>query len=416
MLLPVLIVSTLCGIAQSSGIGHVGVAPAGLAAVGLAPAGLSPVAVAPPGVAPVVTAASSQYFERTYNRLVAAPPIPLAPSVPLAPPVQVAPALPVAPVIPVAPRPQPVFVPVANNVPVPGVSPQPVTESPSDPNVAIAVATAHAAAPVATILLPPYPFGLPPGFAFVPPQPNNVPAERPIESTTPTTTRQTEATTTEREPDTTPVPSNSDNSFVQALPSNQDINFKLYGPPRPQHWSQQQPLPLPDSAPSAPRPQQLPLPLPAQRPQQWPQQQPLPSAQPRPQQQPWPQKRPQAQPWLQSQPHPHVHFHAIKPQKLKTLVEVVKAPLAYIAPPPLVTHEPHRHIKIIKHVYGFVPESSAKIIIRPVSTKIRAVRVPAHLPYKGQISARNVRTPVNRITEPTTFSPFNKPNTKPPRV
>lgn len=362
-------------IAQSSGVGH----------------------IEPAGVAPVVTAASSQYFERTYNRLVAASPPVLEPIAP------------VVPILPVAPSP-PVFVPrVPNNVPVP-VNPSNPSES-SPPNVAIAVATANAAAPVATILLPPYPFGLPPGYGFISPGQQTTPFEENTKeiTTQKPTTKQTEPTTTEQIQETTPKPSNSDDSFVQALPSNDNINFKQYGLPLPPHSSQ--------------LPQQQPQPLPKQ---------PWPQTQPRPQQQWVQQQQPKPQFWSQNQskqpqrpqqhPHFHVHTHE-KPQKLKTSVEIVPVPLAYITPPPINSHVPHHHIKVVKHIYGFVPEHSAKIIIRPLksSHRIRSVSGTTRLvAYKAPSSAKNIRLqtiqPINRNAEPTTFNPFPRPNTKPPRV
>lgn len=177
---------------------------------------------------PQVVASSSQYFERTFNRLVAAPP-----------PVLEAPVIPVAPAPVFAPAPPvfiqrpPVFVPAP---PVPDV--QPVTRTTSSPtnptpaatdsNVAIAIATAHAAAPVATILLPPYPFGLPQGFGFIPTAnfiPNEEPKERDPEPTTST------PNTTQRQPEnTTPLSNNSEN-FGQGLPTNENVQFKQYAPP-----------------------------------------------------------------------------------------------------------------------------------------------------------------------------------------
>ncbi|KAM3966318.1 cuticular protein hypothetical 22 [Aphomia sociella] len=315
--LKVLALSALCYVVQSSGVAH------------------NPGVIAVPAVSavqngPVVTAASSQYFERTFNRLVA-PPV-------------------LEPVIPVAPPP-PVIVQPVPNAAVP-VSPiDPTVGAPVQPNIAIAVATAHAAAPVATILLPPYPFGPPPSIGFIPPSPPiNVPDEDRKESTTEPTTR-TATKTTSRAPEaTTPIPSNSDNNFVQALPSNQNVNFKQYYAP----------------------PQYTQAPL-----------------------------RP-------------------KPQKLKTSVEVVPVPLQYISPPPIVHHT---HAPIIKHVHTYVP---AKIILRPASPyRIRTVRRPVRLvTYRAPSSARlvvprntqNNGRPVTRDIEPTTFRPFIRPTTKPPRV
>lgn len=394
-----------------------------------------------PATGPVVTSASSQYFERTFNRLVAAPPQVLVPApapppqavVPVPQPNQVfipAPAPP--PVVlqaqppPVLASPpqqfihvppqQPVFTPqhavfvspVPNNTPAPANPVQPTPDATQQPNVAIAVATAHAAAPVATILLPPYPFGFPPGFGYIQPeQPVNVPEEKPKETTTPVpTTRITEATTTVREPETTPVPSNSDNSFVQALPSNENVNFKQYG------------LPLPQP--------QLPQFQGCKRCNGvLPQRQPLPQAEATGQSsstttpvRPWPQQ-PKPQGWSQ-----HVHYH-IKdaPQKLKTSVEVVPIPLAYIAPPPATRQQPHRHIKIIKHIYGFAAEPSSKVIIRevPTSLRIRQVKRPAHTyGHKAAIATRSVlsqnQKPLNKNAEPTTFRPLSGTHQKPPKV
>lgn len=298
---------------------------------------------------PVVAASSSQYFERTFNRLVAAHPV--------------------QPVIPVAPVPAVFVEPVTRTVPAAPVPVNPTQNVPVEPNVAIAIATAHAAAPVATILLPPYPFGLPPGVGFVPSfPPTKVPQEESRkESTTPQTT------TTIREPEPTtplPQPSNTDNSFAQPLlpsNSNQNVNFnQQYGAP----------LPLP----------------------------------------------------------------AGKPQKLKTAVEVVPVPLAYIAPPPLNHHHHHHHhanhahlqAKSVRYVHTFIPSSQGKVIIRPVSApiRVRTVRVPARLVIhkipvlakKGYTAARSTQNALRRSnnirdTEPTTFNPFNRPNsTKPPRL
>lgn len=339
-----------------------------------------PVGAVAPG--PFVTAASSQYFERTFNRLVAAPP-PLQPVVPVAPPsssvlVHTAPnVLPAPPqVIPLRPQ---VIPPQPHVIQAPAHAiPAPPQADPTQPNVAIAVATAHAAAPVATILLPPYPFGPPPIFGFVPSgPPANIPEHKPREQTTPSTTTATEAevTTTEKETEaTTPEPSNSDNNFVQALPSNENINFnKNYGPP----------LPL------APFPQQRPHRPPLSSLQPFPQQGQLP-----PQKQPQPtnmlsQRQPllpnsYQQAWAQKpQKIPNNYWpEKGRPQKLKTSVEVVKVPLAYIAPPPLHKHE---HVKVIKHVYGFDPSAKSKIIIH-------TIRTPGHtVAYRIPISTKNIR-------------------------
>ncbi|KAF9419057.1 hypothetical protein HW555_004384 [Spodoptera exigua] len=473
MIRTVLLISSLCGLVKSSGVHGDGLAH------------LAPVAAV--GPAPVVTAASSQYFQRTFNRLVVpqvvAPVAPVAHVAPVAPPPP-----PLQPVFPVAPAPT-VFVQPTQEVPV-AVNAQPTQPAPVNPNVAIAVATAHAAAPVATILLPPYPFGFPPNFGFIPQeQPNNVPDENNKEPTTPQSTTQTEATTTPEPEQTTPLPSSSDDNFVQqALPSNEDVNFNQYGPPSPpestqfppnQQFQPNQPDP---QFPAQPRPQFQPQPPQGQFPQQqprpqfqpqqpqgqYPQQQPHPQFQPQkpqfqqprpqgqfppqfPQQRPqgqFPQQRPQGQfppqqlhpqyqplpqpqqPRPQFQPlpqpqQPHSQYqpqrpvyqapqqpwpqHKARPQKLKTSVEVVKVPLAYVSPPPL--HQTHAHVKVVKHIYTYVPATSAKIIVRPVSTVKRPVRV---VKIK-KIHSQNLRANARDI-EVATSSPFPRPNTKPPRV
>ncbi|XP_050352087.1 uncharacterized protein LOC126774559 [Nymphalis io] len=348
MLVTVILLSITCGIVKSSGFHP----------------------VAPAGGAPVVTAASSQYFERTFNRLFAAP---LQPFIPVAP----APAIPVAPapqpIIPVLPLPpaRPVIVDASRNTPsINPTNPPPSQSAPLDPNVAIAVATAHAAAPVATILLPPYPFGLPPSFGFIPqsPQAPTQPSDNSKinrESTT-TRTTSTQVTTTEREKEaTTPVPSNIDNSFAQALPSNQNVNFKQYLAPAP-----------------------------ASRP-----------------------------------------LTNLRPQKVKTNVEVVPVPLAYIAPPPLDLHHHHHHqhhhhhhqnqaLKVVPHIHTFIPKT--RIIIRPVTSplRVRTVTIPTGFATYGPPKLvkkvvkrypQNIRSR-SRDTEPTTFRPLNVPLTKPPRV
>ncbi|CAH2039667.1 unnamed protein product, partial [Iphiclides podalirius] len=321
MLVTIILLSTACGLVRSSGVGL----------------------AAQAGPAPVVTAASSQYFERTFNRLVAAPPA-LEPVFPVAPPPPVIPVV-RAPIVPVAPAPTffpvaqpPAAVPVAQIPNVIRVTPnrliplqpprpvfiQPTTKdnqsptvpensvqnAPSDPNIAIAVATANAAAPVATILLPPYPFGPPPSFGFIPSSPTFVPEDK-LEKESTTQTPKTEATSTEKTNEfTTPVSSNSDNSFVQALPSNENVDFKQYLPP----------------------PGQLPLmPHSVQRPQT-------------------------------------VAPQLPRPQKLKTSVEVVPVPLTYIAPPPLKKHHPLKLVKVTKHIHTFIP--TGKIIIRPVTHRV----------------------------------------------
>lgn len=82
-------------------------------------------------------------------------------------------------------------------------------------------------------------------------------------------------------------------------------------------------------------------------------------------------------------------------------------PLAYITPPPL--HKTHAHVKVVKHIYTFVPDSSAKIILRPV--KVRPVR----LVKVKSVRSQNIRANARDI-EVTTISPFPRSNTKPPRV
>ncbi|CAK1586235.1 unnamed protein product [Parnassius mnemosyne] len=373
MLVTISLLLTACGLVQSSGVSL--------------PAGNAP--------APVVTASSSQYFERNFNRLVPAQPA-LEPVYPVAPPppvVQIAraptfvPVAPPPPVLPVAQIPNVIRVaPVPRVIPfLPArpVSGEPTTKNnqeppmpvnpqqniPSDPNVAIAVATANAAAPVATILLPPYPFGPPPSLGFIPPWPvfNTPEGKRENESTTTISTTRTEATTTEKESETTtPVPSNVDNSFAQALPSNDNVNFRQYLPPPFQ-------LPLEPYLPPMRRPQ---------------------TARP-----------PQA-----------------RPQKVKTAVEVVPVPLTYIAPPPLKKHHPVKLIKVTKHIHTFIP--TGKIIIRPVSHRMRSIRNPAYIilyrkptfakkvaaGYPQAVSSRSK----SRDVEPTTFRPVISPNIRSP--
>lgn len=261
-----------------------------------------------------VLAQSSQYFERTFNRLVAAPPVLEAP------------------LLPVAPAPPVVTVEQARTTPV---VPPPTQVVPVQPNIAVAIATAQAA-PVATILLPPYPFGPPPQqhFEIFPPI-NVIPEEPKKRDPEPTTTTQRIQTT--RQPENVNQASNVEN-FGQGLPSpsSQNVNFKQYYAP------------------------------------------PVPS----------------------------------KPQKLKTSVEVVPVPLAYIAPPPIKPQP-------IKYVHTFIP--SSRIIIRPV--RYATVRVPARLViHKRTVSARynaipqmTLRRPVNRDVEQTTLGPLNRQNVKPPR-
>lgn len=303
------VLAAVCSIGHSSGVGvHEAVAPA-----------------------PVVTAASSQYFERTFNRLVAAQPV-------------------FEPVIPVAQTPPVVVEPVTKNVPVP-VHP---TQSLPPPNVAIAVATAHAAAPVATILLPPYPFGLPPSIGFIPAPPINVPdEERPRESTTKPSTK---ATTREPEPTTPlPSPSNTDNSFAQPLPSNQHNNFNQYYAP---------PVQLPVTKPQKLKTSVEVVPVPLQY-----------IAPP---------------PMLHH--HHHHHHHGVKPVKIvhafvpraKIIIRPVSSPLRI------------RRVRIPVRLVAY----------RPVNARNGARRFP-----------QNVRLRTNaREAEPTTFRPLNRPITKPPRI
>lgn len=341
--------SILCGLSHSSGVGHLtsfgAVAPI---------AQVAQVAqVVPP---PIVTAQSSQYFERTFNRLIVPPPV--FEHIPFSQfPVQVTPVPSVIrvaaapPVVQVAQLPPVAVEPVTKTVPAPSVPP--INNVPEEPNVAIAVATAHAAAPIATILLPPYPFIPPHTIGFIPPVPPiNVPDEDRKEFTTQSTTIVTQTTPREPEPTTPiPLPSNTANSFALAQSSNQNVNFnQVYGPP--------------------PR-----------------------------------------------QPQP-------TPQKLKTTVEVVPVPLKYISPPPILAHLHHHHHHHHPHnghhraqVHTFIPAPD-KLIVRPV--RLRKVRVPIRLvkytrPLPARIIARSgvIRA---REAEPTTFNPFNKPVTKPPRV
>lgn len=469
--------------------------------VGVAPLPLTG-SVTPLTNSPVVTSASSQYFERTFNRLVV--PSAVAPVVPVAPPPQA------APVIPLSPAPT-VFVEPTRTVPV-VVNTQPLPSSPplqpDQPNIAIAVATAHAAAPVATILLPPYPFGFPPTFGFIPSeQPTNNADENTKEPTTQRNTEK-EATTTP-EPTTAPVDaSNSDNNFVQALPSNEDINFNLYGPPlqgsrpqfqpspqsqipneqfqpqqpnsqfrpkqpnqqfqpqqlnqqfQPQQLNQQfQPQrPNPQYQPQQPNPQfQLQRPNSQFQPQQpnlqlQPQspnpqfqpQQPNPHFQPQrpnppynpqpqqttqqfqpqqpnqqfqPQQPEFPPYPPHQQPQLQNQPYQRPlpskqqpwNKPKGRPQKLRTSVEIVPVPLAYITPPPIP--KTHSHVKVVKHIYSYVPASSPKIILKRV--KVHPVRLVRHKVVGVRL--QNLQAS-DRDIEITTINPFRKTNTKPPRL
>ncbi|CAG4950337.1 unnamed protein product [Colias eurytheme] len=304
--------------------------------------------VATLGAAPVVTAASSQYFQRTFNRLVAVPPV-LEPA-------------PVAPVFPVAPQP-PVFVEATRTTVLPAAPTSPPRQEPVNPNVAIAVATAHAAAPVATILLPPYPFGLP-AFGFIPPA-DNFPTDNPNREST-TQRPSTKTATTQREQEaTTAVPSNIDNSFVQALPSNENVNFRQYlAPPLPQQ-----------------------VPQPAQRPQK-------------------------LKTTVEVVPVP--------------LTYIAPPPLG-LHHHHHHQHHHHHHslaLKAVPHVHTFIPKT--RIIIRPVSAplRVRTIRVPAALvAYRAPQRARNAPRRImqnqrsnSRDIEPTTFRPVNRPLNKPPRL
>ncbi|CAK1556217.1 unnamed protein product [Leptosia nina] len=338
------LLAVICGVAYGSGIHELQLAPG--------------------EPAPVVTAASSQYFQRTFNRLVAAPVFEQVPVAPILPPPQVIPVgpptvlpvQPTAPVIPVASQP-PVIVEATRTTVLPPPT-NPPENAASDPNIALAIATTHAAAPVATILLPPYPFGLPPGFNFIPQPTDSFPTDNPNKE--PTTQATTKKSKTTQNATTTVAPSNIDDSFIQALPSNENPNvFRQYLAPQ--------------------VPQQLPQ-TPAQ-----------------------------------------------KPQKLKANFEIVPVPLTYIAPPPLTLHHHHhKHhhhhslpLKVVPHVHTFIPKSSKIIIIRPLSAplRVRTVKIPQ---YKAPQKARNVPRRIsqmgnNRDIEPTTFRP-NRPLNKPPRI
>ncbi|XP_045516835.1 ras-associated and pleckstrin homology domains-containing protein 1-like [Pieris brassicae] len=347
ILIKLTVLTVLCGVAYGSGIHE----------------------IQPAGAAPIVTAASSQYFERIFNRLVAAPVLEQVP---------VAPVLPAPPqVIPVS-APPPIIVEATRSTVLPAPPTSPPQNQPTDPNVAIAVATANAAAPVATILLPPYPFGFPPGFNFIPQPVANFPNDDPSKESTTQFGQKTFKTTTPREQEqaTTPVPSNIDNSFVQALPTNENAYvFREYLAPQP-------PPQVPQgSFQQVPSPQQFPLP-------------------------------------------------DKKPQKYKTTVEVVPVPLTYIAPPPEGLHNHHHHhphhhhslkLKAVPHVHTFIPQTKI-ILIRPKLEAYRVLRVPARsVLYKAKYRNSPKRIskspqPYNREIEPTTFKPINRPFTKPPRL
>lgn len=336
--------SILCGLSHSSGVGH------------LAPLGaVTPIAqvaqVVPP---PVITAQSSQYFERTFNRLIVPPPVfePVAFS---QVPVQVAPVPSVIhvasapPVVQVAQLPPVAIEPVTKTVPAPPVPPENV---PVEPNIAVAVATAHAAAPIATILLPPYPFIPPHTIGFISPEPPiNVPDEDKKESTTQSTTIVTQITPRIPEPTTPlPLPSNTANSFAQAQSSNQNVNFnQVYGPP--QRPPQAVPQKLKTSVEVVPVPLEYISPPP-----------------------------------LLAHLHDHHQHHP---------------------------HHGHHHA----HIHTFIP-APAKLIVRPVRLRkvrvpVRLVKYRRPLP--ARIIARSGVASA-RETEPTTFNPINRPITKPPRV
>lgn len=339
--------SILCGLSHGSGVGHL----ASLGAVAPIP---QVAQVVPP---PVVTAQSSQYFERTFNRLIV-PPTVLEP-VPFSQvPVQLAPVPSVIrvaatpPVIQVAQLPSVAVEPVTKTVPAPPALP--AENVPVEPNIAIAVATAHAAAPITTILLPPYPFAPPQTIGFIPPVPPiNVPDEDRKESTTQSTTIVTQITPREPEPTTPiPLPSNTANNFALAQSSNQNVNFnQVYGPP--QRPPQAVPQKLKTSVEVVPVPLEYISPPP-----------------------------------LLAQLHHHHHHH----------------------------HHP-QHGHHLAHIHTFIP-APAKLIVRPV--RLRKVRVPVRQvkytrPLPSRIIARSgvVRA---REREPTTFNPINRPITKPPRV
>lgn len=415
----VVTLAAIYGVVQSSGVHHAG-----------------PIV----DNAPVVTASSSQYFERTFNRLVAPPVLPSQQFVPVQPvPIPVQPVQhlqkvqhlqpvqhfqPLPSVINVQPV-QPIqhFQQVQPAQPVQPVQPtqsqQPLQPQPVEPNVAIAIATANAAAPVATILLPPYPFGFPPTFGLIPreqPPPNE---DRTKEETTSQNPNSPADVETTNEPEaTTQVPDTKDNN-VQGSSSNQDqsqVNFRQYLAPAQPTTNQNTNFnqnnnfaPLPSNQDANFRKYLGPKTQPQ-----------LP--------QPQPQYQPLAQPHHHHHYHPHTHIH-VHPKKLKTLVEVQKVPLAYIAPPPL-PHFQHHHqaIKVVKHTYSFLP-SKAKLIIKPVvktrSVQANAGYLTANAGYKAafplplkSISPRNQNArPFNtKEIEPTTFRPFPLPNNKPPRL
>ncbi|XP_032520903.2 calphotin-like [Danaus plexippus] len=345
----IVIFCTLCGFSSSSG--------------------LHP--IAPAGSAPIVTASSSQYFERTFNRLVAADPvlqpvIPVAP-VPVQPPVAVAPVRPIIPVFPV-PSVQPEVVDAirTTSVPIRPTNPPQPQDNSEEPNVAIAIATAHAAAPVATILLPPYPFGFPPSFGFVPqtsPVPTEVPQTKETTTKQSTTIQPQATTTTERQQDSiTSAPTNIDNSFAQALPSNENVNFRQYLAP--------QPIPLPHPQKIKTSVEVVPVPL-----------------------------QYIAPPPLNLHHHHHHHHQQHH-------------------------HHHHQAIKVVPHFHTFIPKPH-KIIIRPISgpIRIRMMRIPAGLATYGPpklvrgISKKYSQStkPKPRNTEVSKPLPLNRPITQPPR-
>lgn len=264
---------------------------------------------------PVVAASSSQYFQRTFNRLVVAPPIFETPVVPVS---HVVPQF--LPVEPVTPR------PVVNEI-------IPIDAATPDTNIAIAIATAHAA-PVSTLLLPPLAVA-PSTFPIFP---VFTPANK--DDTAEKATSKPIIKTPQKNPvkDTEPIEPASNNNDLSQLPL--ETNSNVFNP------------------------------------------------------------------------------YGRKPEKLKTQVEIVPVPLAYIAPPPLKKYQ------AIKHVHSFVPTHS-KIIIRPVKyvrvpIKIRTKPVYSKAPYRvvnnRGIPLRAGSPIISRDTEPTTFSPFIRPNTKPPRL
>ncbi|GBP35125.1 hypothetical protein EVAR_28324_1 [Eumeta japonica] len=382
----VLVLSALCVCVRASGVLHA-------------------------GPAPVVTAASSQYFQRTFNRLVAAPV--------LETPIVVA----EAPVVP-----ETAIVPVAAAAPINPSG----TAQPADPNVAIAIATAHAARPINTFIFPSFPVA-PSTVNFLPiPPTNETPKDKPREEVTPRTPRVTTLRTTAAPPppqpefnqasassssnnDFQPAPSASSSTDNAVLPisssSNHNNNFNRYPPPV------QRPFPTDNivNRPYPPKNDILPVPAFSSQNNNFNQYGP-------PVHRPLPSNnnfniRPQI---------PHTYSHPQKfqtpsghSQKLKTTVEIVRAPLAYIAPPPLHHHH-------IKHIHTFVP---AKVVVRPITyTSLSPARLRSRVAVgrtsPAQARSFNVVSPqiplrnplIPRDIEPTTFSPFRRSNTKPPKI